>query len=195
MINQALTLRHKASLELQRGGDVEKLGSLDGLVDATKLKGRYVVEHYNKDGEFLGKYDVLNDIVNQGKNDLFDIMFNDGTQVANSAWVISLISLAGYSALSNADTMASHAGWTEFTDYTQSTRVAWGSDAAASQSVSNSSPATFDINASGTVKGIFVCTQNTKGGTSGRLWSTALFSADVPVSNGDQLRVTYTVSA
>ena len=159
------------------------------------LRGRFKVEHLDKDGNLKAVYDFPNDIVNQGKNDIFEIMFHDGTQVASSSWYIGLISNSGYSALAAADTMASHAGWTEFTAYSQSTRVAWGPGAAASQSITNASPATFDINGSGTVKGIFIATNSSKSGTSGRLWATALFSADVPVTSGDQLRVTYTVSA
>lgn len=163
----------------------------------TKLhpKGRFYIEHYNKDGVFLGKFDITNGITNVGKNLILDVMFNDGVQVANNSWFIGLIDLSGYSALNAADTMSSHAGWNEFTSYSEGTRVAWGSDAAASQSTSNSTPATFNINGSGTVKGVFVVSNNTKSGTSGTLWSTALFAADVPVSNGDQLKVTYTVSA
>lgn len=166
-----------------------------GAADKLPLQGRFQVEHVDKDGNLKGTYDFPNDIVNQGKNDLFDIMFSDGTQVANSSWFIGLISNSGFTALAAADTMASHGGWTEFTGYTQATRVLWGAGEPASQSITNASPATFDINASGTVKGIFVVTNSTKGGTTGRLWATALFSADVPVANGDQLRVTYTVSA
>ncbi|MEK6884223.1 MAG: hypothetical protein AABY22_31625, partial [Nanoarchaeota archaeon] len=94
---------------------------------------------------------------------------------------------------------ASHAGWTEFTAYTQATRVAWGPGTAAAQSVTNATPAQFDINASGTVKGVFIVNNNTKGDSTSdavrKLWATALFSADVPVVNGDQLKITYTVSA
>lgn len=166
-----------------------------GAEDKLGLRGRFQIEHLDKDGNLLGTYDFPNDITNQGKNSIFEIMFHDGTQIANSSWFIGLISNSGYSALAAADTMASHAGWTEFTGYSQATRVAWGAGAAASQSITNASPATFDVNASGTVKGVFVVSNSTKGGTTGTLWATALFSADVPVSNGDQLRVTYTVSA
>jgi hypothetical protein len=158
------------------------------------LNGHWQAEHI-RDGKVLNKYDFPNDITNQGKNSLFEVYFHDGTQIAAASWFIGLISNSGYSALAAGDTMASHAGWTEFTGYSQATRVAWGPGAAASQSITNASPATFDINASGTVKGIFVVSNSTKGGTTGTLWSTALFSADVPVANGDQLRVTYTVSA
>lgn len=158
------------------------------------LNGKWQVGHY-RDGKLLDRYDMPNDITNEGKNTLFEVMFHDGTQIANASWCIGLISLSGYSALNATDVMASHAGWTEFTGYSQSTRVAWGAGAAASQSITNASPATFDITSSGTVKGIFITSQSTKSGTSGKLWSTALFSADVPVTNGDQLRATYTVSA
>jgi len=158
------------------------------------LRGRFDIDHF-REGKFYDHYTIFNDIVNQGKNLLFDVMFNDETQVANSSWYIGLINLTSYSALAATDVMNSHGGWTEFTSYSQSNRVAWGSDAAASQSVTNGTPATFDVSSSGTVKGIFITSNNTKGGTTGYLWSTALFTADVPVVNGDQLKVTYTLNA
>lgn len=152
------------------------------------------LEHW-RNGKCIGKYNTHNGIVNVGKNKILDDMFNDGTQTANNSWFIGIIDASGYSALAATDTMSSHAGWSEFTTYSESNRVAWGSQAAASQSTSNSTPATFNITGSATLKGVFITTNNTKSGTSGTLWATALFSADVPVSNGDQLKVTYTVSA
>lgn len=159
-----------------------------------KMNGRHYVEH-RRNGLLLATYDVFNDITNEGKNTIFDVMFSDLTQVAAASWYIGLISLSGYSALAAADVMSSHAGWTEFTTYSQANRVAWGPGNPASQSITNGTPATFDITGSGTVKGIFVTSQNTKGGTTGYLWSTALFSADVPVVNADQLKITYTINA
>lgn len=156
-------------------------------------KGRFKVEHF-RDGQRINEYNFDNDIVNVGKNDILDVYFSDGTQTAASSWYIGLISNSGFSALAAADTMASHAGWTEFTGYSQATRVAWGPGAPASQSITNGTPAQFDINATGTVKGVFVVNQSTKSGTTGTLWATALFSADVPVTSGDQLKVTYTVN-
>ena len=60
----------------------------------------------------------------------------------------------------------------------------------------------FDITSAGTVKGVFlvggVAAENTKNDhtAGGTLWATALFtSGDVVVANGDQLKVTYTISA
>ena len=158
-------------------------------------RGRYVVEHFNKHGKKLGEYDIINGITNVGKDLLLDVMFFGGSQVAAAGWYSSLIDLSGYSALAAGDTMALHTGWNEFTSYTESNRVAWGPGAASSQTTTNASPATFNISGSGTVKGVFVVSHNGKSGVDGTLWSTALFSADVPVSNGDQLKVTYSVSA
>ena len=157
-------------------------------------KGRYKVEHWRA-GVLLRTYEFPNDITNEGKNLIFEVMFHDGTQIASTSWYIGLISNTGYSALAPGDTMASHSGWTEFTTYSQANRVSWGPGAAASQQITNATPATFDMTGSGTVKGLFIPSNNSKGGTSGKLWATALFNADVPVVNGDQLKVTYTLNA
>jgi hypothetical protein len=150
--------------------------------------------HY-RSGKLIGCYNTLNDITNEGKNNIFDVYFNNGTQTANNSWFIALLNASGFTAVAATDVMSSHGGWTEFTSYTETTRVAWGSGAASGQSVTNATPATFDINGSGTVKGVFIVTNSAKSGTTGKLWATALFGADVPVTNGDQLKITYTVSA
>jgi hypothetical protein len=165
-------------------------------VNKLELKGRFPkIEHYNAAGELIGTYDMLNGIVDEGKDLILDVMFNDGVAIAQASWYIGLLDLSGFTALADDDTMASHSGWNEFTSYSEANRVAWGPGSASSESVTNSSPATFNVSGSGTVKGVFVTSNNTKSGTSGTLWATALFASDVPVSNGDQLKVTYTVSA
>lgn len=159
-----------------------------------QFRNPVVMEHYRQ-GALLKEYRTFNDITNVGKNYIFNVMFNGGTQIANNSWFIGLISLASYTALAAGDTMSSHSGWVEFTGYSQSNRVAWGSQTATAQSTANTTAAQFDITSSGTVKGIFVTSNNTISGTSGTLWATALFGTDVPVTNGDQLKITYTVSA
>lgn len=161
--------------------------------DALRFRNPITMEHFRK-GKFLKRYRTFNDITNVGKNYILNVMFNGGTQIANNSWFVGLISNTSYTALAAADTMSSHSGWTEFTSYSQSNRVAWGSQTATSQSTSNTTPATFDITGSGTVKGVFITSNSTISGTTGTLWATALFGADVPVTNGDQLKITYTVS-
>lgn len=178
---------------IRSSGEIEMFQALSELEDVFRPQGHFRIKHI-RDGKELAVYDVKNLVVNQGKNDILDVYFSDGTQVAASGWFMGLVSLSGYSAIAAGDTAASHAGWTEFTGYSESTRQAWGQGDPASQSITNATPVTFTINATGTVKGAFIITNSTKGGTSGKLWAAALFSADVPVNSGDQLKVTYTLS-
>lgn len=163
------------------------------LNDDVKAEGHWTVEIRDKDGNLKYREDFKNLITNEGKNTILDVMFYTLSKI--STWYAGLISATSYSAVAAGDTMASHAGWTEFTAYSQSNRVTWGTGAVSSQAVTNGSPMVFSINGSGTVKGLFVTSENTKSGTTGKLWSAALFSADQAVVNGDTLNLTYTVTA
>lgn len=153
------------------------------------LRGAYYIEHRNSAGKLIGLYRVPNGIVDEGMDDLLDVHFGASTQ--HTAWYIGLIDNSGYTGVSNSDTLATHAGWTEATPYSGN-RVAWSVGSAASRSISNSSTADFAITSTATLKGIFVT--NVSSGTTGVLWSTALFSSTVSVQNGDTLKITYTVS-
>ena len=163
-----------------------------------KMKGRFHVEHVRA-GEVIGKYEMPNGIVDVGLNKILDVMFHAATQI--TTWYISLVDNDGFSAFNAADQMSSHAGWTESNGtgskagYSDSTRVEWTEGAAASKSITNATPITFNINVGGVIKGIFVTSASDKGGTTGTLWSTAAFATNVTVVNGDQLKVTYTVNA
>ena len=157
------------------------------------LSGRFVIEHRDANDKLKAVYDFPNGIVDEGLNKLLDVMFHGVAAIGT--WYIGLVNNSGFSAFSDADTLSSHAGWTEFTSYTEANRVTWAEDAAASRSISNSTTADFSINATGNVKGIFVSSNNVKStGTTGTLWSTAAFSSVVATANGDTLKVTYTVS-
>lgn len=166
--------------------------AVDGLLDRLRLVGKYVVELIRA-GVIVGTFAFSNTVVNEGKNLLFDVMFNGATQI--TAWYIGLMDNSGYSASPVTDTAVSHAGWTEFIGYSDATRRTWASDAAASQQITNTTSAVFNINATGTLRGIFVTSVNTKGSSTGKLWSTALFPSTLLVSNGDQIKITYTVAA
>lgn len=159
-----------------------------------EMRGRFDVD-FIRGGKLLDRFVIYNDITNEGKNLIFDVMFNTATQIVNTSWYIGLINITSFTALAATDTMASHGGWQEFTTYTQANRPGWGSVASAAQTVTNSTPVQFDMSATGTVKGLFITSNNTKSGTTGKLWSTALFAADVPVVNADQLKITYTLNA
>jgi hypothetical protein len=174
------------------------------------LQGNYRVEHIRK-GRRINEYCGHNGISIEGKNKLFDVMFGGVTAIAN--WYIDLINLTGYSALAEADTYdalnQAGNGWDWFTDYTDAnnadsttTRPEWNPDVASGKAITNANAAIFDITANGTVKGIFVVggangvTKSDHTAANNTLWATALFtSGDVAVLIGDQLKVTYTVSA
>lgn len=153
---------------------------------------------YNADGSFNRREKLTlrfwNGITTAGINNLFNVYF--GATSKASAWYLGLIASSGYSALSAADTISSHAGWTEETsNYSQTNRPTWTPASASGGSVSNSSSVDFTITGSVTVKGIFVVNENTKGGTTGTLWATALFtSGDQALVNGQTLKVTYICS-
>jgi hypothetical protein len=156
------------------------------------LKGKFHLELF-RGGVKLKVMDFHNSITNEVLNELLDVMFHGGTQVL--AWYLGLIDSAGFVQLSSSDTMASHTGWAESVIYYDSERMAWGNEGASSQQITNSVPVTFLIETAGTVKGIFVTSDITKGGTSGLLWSTGLFSSDVSVVANDTIKLTYTVTA
>lgn len=153
------------------------------------MRGCYFIEHRNKAGKLIGVYRVPNGITDQGMNDLLDVHFGNDTQ--HSLWYIGLIDNSGYSGVDPSDTLASHAGWSENTDYSGN-RKNWAVGSASGRSISNGTTADFNITATATLRGIFVTDQET--GTTGILWSTALFSSPVSVQNGDTLKITYTVS-
>ena len=157
------------------------------------LQGKFRVEHLDKNGLLKGIYDIPNGITTPGKNSLLDIMFRAQTQI--TTWAIGLVNNVGWTAFADADTIASHAGWTEFVDYNESNRVTWTPAAAASAAISNTSTSNFTINANGNLKGLFLCSNNTKSGTTGVLWATAPYASVIAVSVADILKVTYGVTS
>ena len=158
-----------------------------------KLKGAFKVEHRDIDGELKGVYEFPNGIVDEGLNSILDVQFHAASQI--TTWYIGLVDNSGWTAFADADVLGSHAGWVENTDFSEGNRVTYVEDAAASRSITNTTTADFSVNATGNIKGIFVSSNNVKStGNTGTLWSTAAFSSVVAVSNGDTLKVTYTVS-
>lgn len=159
----------------------------DGVL---KMQGSFCIEHY-RDGKLLQTIKNINTIVDEGKNSILDIMFGAETQITE--WYCGLIQDDNYTGIATADTMSSHAGWEEFTGYSNN-RKQWEPDAASNQIITNSTPMEFAITSGNTLKGIFITSSATKGGTTGKLWSAGLFSSDLAVNISDTLRITYTLS-
>jgi hypothetical protein len=159
-------------------------------VESLNATGTYTVECYDADGNLKWSDQIKNLVVTVGKNDLLDKYFQGSSYTA--LWYLGLVNSGGTFAAG--DTMASHAGWTENTGYSAATRPApsWG---AASAGAKSTTATAFSINASGTIGGAFMTNNNTKGGTTGILYSAGNFSGgNRTVASGDTLNVTYTAS-
>lgn len=157
----------------------------------------YDIVCYDKDDREKWREVIRNTVMTGGKNDLLDKYFAGSGYTA--AWYVGLISSVSFSAIAAADTMASHAGWTEAgptnaPNYSQGNRVSISWSAAASSSKAASAACAFSITGTGTVKGAFVTSNNTKDGTTGILYSASTFAADRSVANGDTINVTPTMS-
>lgn len=168
-----------------------------GFSESAKAGGVFHVQCFDKDGNLKWEDQMHNLVVNQGLQDMNTQYFKGSTYTA--AFYLGLITGPGSSTTyAAADTLASHAGWTEFTNYSGSRKaVTFGTATTADPSViSNSaSPSQFSITGGGgTVAGAFLCT--VASGTSGVLFSEADFQSpgDRAVVSGDTLNVTYTFS-
>jgi len=157
-----------------------------------KLKGMFHVEHFRK-GKLIGTYDFKNAVVDDGLDKILDVMFHDVTKIAT--WYIGIVNNAGFTGYAAGDNMGGHGGWTEWTSYDEANRVTWTEGAASGQSITNATPVDFTMSASGTVRGLFLTSNNTKSGTTGTLWATADFASTVTVADDDVLKVTYTINA
>lgn len=168
-----------------------------GFDERTRAGGVFRVQCFDKDGNLKWEDSMHNLVVNEGLQDMNSKYFTGSTYSA--AFYLGLITgpASGTTYIAG-DTLATHAGWTEFTNYSGARKaVTFGSPTLADPSViSNSaSPAQFSISgAGGVVAGAFLCT--VASGTSGILFSEADFQApgDRTVVSGDTLNVTYTFS-
>lgn len=168
------------------------------LNDKVKAGGVFTIQCHDAEGNLKWEESSHNLVVNVGLQDMNTQYFTGSGYTA--AWYLGLYGAGASNTPAAGDTMSSHAGWTEVTDYSQATRPAcsFGTPTTADPSVATNSvsPATFSINATTTVGGAFLTSNNTKGGTTGILFSAADFSSpgDRAVVSGDTLSVTYTFS-
>jgi hypothetical protein len=163
----------------------------EGLDDFLRPHGVVEVTAYDEDGNVKWREEQHNLVVNEGLDHILSSTLAGGTQI--TTWYIGLTD--GTPTLAAGDTMSSHAGWAEVTDYDEAARQTWSAGAVSSQSVDNSGTvASFSINASVTVGGVFMVSDSTKGGTAGTLYSEVAFGSDRSLSSGDTLEITYTHS-
>ena len=137
-------------------------------------------------------------VTTAGANYILSGGLDGGTQI--TAWYVGLKN-AGSAAI--ADTMSSHSGWTEVvhtTKYDETVRqtLTLGSVSGTTlSSIDNvGNLATFSMNATSTVAGAFVVSNNaTSSATAGTLYGVVDFGSSRAVISGDTLTVTVTLTA
>jgi hypothetical protein len=168
------------------------------MVDQVKAGGVFTIQCFGSDGTLKWEDQAHNLVVNQGLQDMNQKYFTGATYTAT--WYIGLYGPASSNDPTANDTAASHPGFTEITPYANATRPAcsFGTATTADPSVITNglSPAVFAINATATVGGAFLISDNTKSGTAGVLFSAVDFAApgDRNVVSGDTINVSYTFS-
>lgn len=158
------------------------------MVNQTNFKNHFKLEQW-RNGKLIDSWECENGIVNEGANHLLNVIFGSTAKVS---YYIGPLDGATASVLDDTDTMASHAGWIEATAYTNSTRPQWTPiGTATGRQINNTTPVSFVLTADTDIDGVFMTTNSTKSGTTGTLYSTALFDTVKNLLNGDELRVTY----
>lgn len=166
--------------------------------ETASAKGVYTMQCFDKDGNLKWEAECPNLVVNGGLQDMNNKYFLGSAYTAT--WYIGLYGSGASNSPAAGDTMSSHAGWTEVVPYSQATRPActFATPTTANPSVAtnSASPAVYSINATATVGGAFLVSDNTKGGSTGTLYSASDFTSpgDRSVVSGDTLNVTYTLS-
>lgn len=165
---------------------------MSNVTDKLSFKHQFTFECFDKDGNLKWKEEGPNLIVNTGLDDILDKFWKGSAYTAS--FFVGLVSATP--TVAAADTMASHAGWTEVTNYSEANRLALTLGAVSGQSVSTSSAASFSINATVSIGGGFITTNNTKGGSTGTLIGAKAFTGgNKSADSGDTLNVNVTISA
>jgi hypothetical protein len=151
------------------------------------LKNIWKVTCLDSNGNVKWAEEKKNLITTVGLNHILDTQFHASTQV--TTWYIGL---KGAGTPAAGDTMASHATWSEISDYSGD-RKEWTEGAASAGSMTNAASVDFTINGTATIAGAFLNTAST--GTAGTLYGVVDFSSARSVISGDTLQVTVTVTA
>lgn len=164
------------------------------VAEAAKAEGFYTVDCYGADGKLKWSDRIDNLVTTVGKNDALDNYLAGSAYTA--AWYIGLMSATSYTTgAALGDSASAHPGWTEDTSYSQPNRPTASFAAASAGSKALSTPCVFSMTANTTIKGCILISNNTKGGTTGILYSAGLFTAgDKVIQVGDTLNVSYTAS-
>ena len=159
------------------------------LRTGVRVGGVFTIICYGSGGQERWADRCPNLVTNGGLNYFLDVAIAGSAQTAT--WYAGL---AGADPVPAAgDTLASHAGWTEVTNYTGDRQEYV--DVRTDQTVSNTaSKAAFPISTAGTVGGAFLAASATAS-TGTVLCAAALTASNRSVIDGDTISLTYTLTA
>jgi hypothetical protein len=156
------------------------------------VRGAYIGEII-RNGQVIDRFIAPNLVVNQGLNATLNVMFRSAAQQAN--WYLGLFK-GNYTPVAGLTAATVTAASTEATEYANATRPGLVAVDATAQLLTNAaSRASFVFNASITVYGGFLISDNAKSGTAGILFSAARFPSAKAVVSGDELLLTYNLNA
>jgi hypothetical protein len=162
-----------------------------------QLENYYTIECHDADGNLMWIDGFANLITRVGAGDSLTQHLKGSAYTA--AWFVGLTGATPVFA--TADTMATHAGWTDSTAYSNATRPAWTGGTVDTSTdtctVDNSAAkAVFNINATATIGGAFLVNNSTKGGTTGVIYGGGAFAGgNRSVLSGDTLSVSVSATA
>lgn len=196
--------------ELSNFGDRAEVTMQSNVVGAESvgIEGHYHVVCHDADGNVKWEQRFPNLVNAIGKELMLDTLLS-GSSYTTVGPFLGLISGASPT-FDAGDTMASHGGWTEFTNYTVGGSAVRGTASFSAATSTGSSPTnvttktasaiTYTITGGGgTVGGCFLVTgsgaSSTQGNTSGTLYSAGAFATAKVTTAGDTVSVTYSTTA
>lgn len=189
----------KAEITLQAGAAQSETVGIEGV---------YHVVCRDSEGNIKWEDNFPNLVNAVGKQLMLDTLLKGSAYTVTGPY-LGLISGSSPTFLA-ADTMSSHSGWTEFTNYTVGGSAVRGTAVFGSATSGGLSPANITTSAAsaitytitgagGTVGGCFLVTgsgaSSTQGNTSGTLYSAGAFSTAKVTTAGDTVSVTYSTTA
>jgi hypothetical protein len=173
------------------------------------IEGFYEVKCHDKDGNLKWEDSFPNLVNAEGKQLMLDTLLK-GSSYSVTGPFLGLISGASPTFGTGSDTQLSHAGWTEFTNYTVGGSAVRGTAVFASATSTGSTPSNVTTSAAtaivytitgagGTVGGCFLVTgsgaSSAQSNTNGVLYSAGAFTTAKVTTAGDTVSVTYSTTA
>jgi len=179
------------------------------IPETVGIEGYWKAECRDANGNLKWSEEFPNLVNAVGKQLMLDTLLKGSAYTVTGPF-LGLIGTTSPTFGTGSDTMTSHAGWTEFVNYTVGGSAVRGTAVFGSSTSSGNTPAnvttstasaiTYTITgAGGNVTGCFLCTgsgaSSTQSNTGGTLYSAGAFATAKVTTSGDTVSVTYSTTA